>query len=49
MQKDEGDGPYSMHRQTRNMYKMLIGNPDGGRPFSECGYLLEVESKIDFK
>jgi hypothetical protein len=49
MQKDEVDGPCSTHGQTRNVYKMLTGNPGGGRPLMECGYWPEVKGKIDFK
>jgi hypothetical protein len=35
--------------ERRNVYKMLIGNPGGGRPLRERGYWLEVKNKIDFK
>jgi len=48
MQKDEVDGPCSTHGQRRNVYKMLIGNPGGGRPLRERGYWLKVKNKIDF-
>jgi hypothetical protein len=49
MQKDEVVGPCSTHGQTRNMYKFLVGNPDGDRLLRELGYWLEYKNKIDFK
>jgi hypothetical protein len=49
MKEDEVDRIRSTHADMRNVYKVLIGNPEGMRPLGTLRCRWEVNIGIDLK